>query len=141
MKIWELLEKYLPPTDERSKFFWISALYAPLVVLFSSWCVVSIREKTYKPPPVRPGLGKGFRAVFKNGPFMILLLSYTIAAFGSNLPATLILYYVEYVLKSQMADLFLALYFVTGVLFLPGWVLLAGRMGKKWAWIQINLLY
>jgi GPH family glycoside/pentoside/hexuronide:cation symporter len=73
--------------------------------------------------------------VLENRPFVILLASYTIAAFGSNLPATLILYYVEYVLQSKQADLFLALYFVTGVLFLPGWVLLAKRIGKKWAWI------
>ena len=34
-----------------------------------------------------------------------------------------------------MADFFLVLYFVTGIVFLPGWVLLSRRIGKKWAWI------
>ncbi len=66
---------------------------------------------------------------------MILIISYTIAALGSNLPATLILFYVQYVLQSTMADFFLALYFVTGIFFLPGWVFLAKRTGKKYAWI------
>jgi GPH family glycoside/pentoside/hexuronide:cation symporter len=58
-----------------------------------------------------------------------------VAAFGSNLPATLILYYVQYVLRSANADLFLVLYFVTGILFLPGWIRLAKSIGKKYAWI------
>ncbi len=73
--------------------------------------------------------------MLENRPFLLLLISYTVAAFGSNLPATLILYYVEYVLQSKQADLFLAIYFVTGILFLPGWVLLSRRLGKKWTWI------
>lgn len=127
----------LSPTaaDERSKFFWISVIYAPLVVLFCWWCVASIREKQREAEHVRPGFGSGFRQVLRNRPFMILLISYTVAAFGSNLPATLILFYVEYVLHSKMADFYLALYFVTGIFFLPGWVFLAKRTGKKAAWI------
>jgi GPH family glycoside/pentoside/hexuronide:cation symporter len=121
--------------DERSKFFWIAAIYAPLVVLFCWWCVVTIREKEWKSDSGYSGLGRGFRQVLRNRPFVILLISYTVAAFGSNLPATLILFYVEYVLQSNMADFFLALYFVTGIFFLPGWVFLAKRTGKKAAWI------
>jgi glycoside/pentoside/hexuronide:cation symporter, GPH family len=131
----QFLDLSTTPEDERLKFLWISVLYAPLVVIFCCWCVFSIREKSRDDDPDRMSLGSGFRLVIRNRPFMILLLSYTIAAFGSNLPATLILFYVEYVLHSKMADLFLALYFVTGIFFLPGWVFLAKRTGKKAAWI------
>jgi GPH family glycoside/pentoside/hexuronide:cation symporter len=131
----QFLDLSATAADERSKFFWISVMYAPMVVLFCWWCVASIREKHPESQPVRVGLGSGFRLVLRNRPFMILLISYTVAAFGSNLPATLILFYVEYVLHSKMADFFLALYFVTGILFLPGWVFLAKRTGKKAAWI------
>jgi GPH family glycoside/pentoside/hexuronide:cation symporter len=66
---------------------------------------------------------------------MILLVAYTISAIGNNLPATLILFYVEYVLQSPLADMFLLLYFVTGILFLPGWIIIARRTGKKKAWL------
>ncbi|MGD8385906.1 MAG: glycoside-pentoside-hexuronide (GPH):cation symporter [Desulfobacteraceae bacterium] len=121
------------PADERLKFFMISALYAPMVVAFCGWCVVAIRERAREAVPIRAGTG--FRQVLRNRPFVILLVSYTIAAFGSNLPATIILYYVEYVLQSNLADLFLALYFVTGIAFLPGWVFLARKTEKKTAWI------
>ena len=130
-----LLDLSSTPADERAKFFWISAIYAPLVVVFCFWCISAIREQKRDIEPVGPGLVKGFRMVLRNRPFMILLISYTIAAFGSNLPATLILFYVQYVLQSKSADLFLTLYFLTGIVFLPGWVILGKRTGKKTAWI------
>jgi GPH family glycoside/pentoside/hexuronide:cation symporter len=66
---------------------------------------------------------------------MILLVSYTVSAFGNNLPATLILYYVEYVLQSPHADFFLLLYFVFGIFFLPAWIYVSRKIGKKQTWI------
>ena len=78
---------------------------------------------------------QGLREVSQNRPFKILLISYIVAAFGSNLPATLILYYVEYVLQSKQADLFLLIYFATGVLFLPGWIYMARKLEKKVTWL------
>jgi GPH family glycoside/pentoside/hexuronide:cation symporter len=66
---------------------------------------------------------------------MILLASYTIAAIGSSLPATLIPFYVEYVIGDPSVEVFLLLYFITGIVLLPAWVWAAKRIGKKWAWI------
>jgi len=120
---------------ERAKFFWIAIIYAPFVIGFSWWCVLSIKEL----PPQnvnRPvGLIKGIRQMGRNRPFVILLIAYTISAIGNNLPATLILFYVEYVLQSNLADFFLLLYFVTGIVFLPGWILISRKIGKKPAWL------
>jgi len=123
------------PEGERMKFFWISVIYAPFLILCCGWCVLSLHERPLPENRSKPTFLKGIRTVMGNKPFLLLLSSYTIAAFGSNLPATLILYYVEYVLESMQADLFLALYFVTGIVFLPGWVLLSRKLGKKWTWI------
>ena len=120
---------------ERIKFFWIAATWGPMLILCSWWCVLAIQERAGTEHRSMQPLLQGLRAVVQNRPFLLLLGSYTIAAFGSNLPATLILYYVEYVLGSNYADFFLVLYFVTGIVFLPGWVLLSRRIGKKWAWI------
>ncbi len=123
------------PEGEKSKFFIISVIYCPLIIGMCWWCVTAIQERKIPVSPNRGKTGFGLWECLKNRPFVILLLSYTIAAFGSNLPATLILYYVEYVLQSESADLFLALYFVTGIVFLPGWVVLSRKIGKKVTWI------
>ncbi len=121
---------------ERAKFFWIGLIYAPLVVAACLGCVLLVPEKKDAHPPSSWNPFREFSTTLANRPFVILLVSYTISAFGSNLPATLILYYVEYVLQSQKADAFLLLYFVTGIAFLPAWIALSRRMGKKEAWLS-----
>jgi len=123
------------PDGERAKFFWIAVLYAPLLIGSCWWCVATVREKPTKIATSATGIFRGLRDAGRNRPFVILLVAYTVSAIGNNLPATLILYYVEYVLQSKMADAFLLLYFVTGILFLPGWIVIARRAGKKAAWL------
>jgi GPH family glycoside/pentoside/hexuronide:cation symporter len=99
------------------------------------WCALSIRERHPSIGSKSVGLWGGLRQVIHNRPFVILLIAYTVSAIGNNLPATLILFYVEYVLQSQLADFFLMLYFVTGIVFLPAWVIISRRTGKKAAWL------
>ncbi len=120
---------------QRQKFFWIAVVYAPLVIACCWICVAAIRERPDPPPVNRKKAVTQWLSIFKNRPFVILLVSYTIAAIGNNLPATLILYYVEYVLQSTGAELFLALYFIAGVVFLPPWIAVSRRIEKKWAWL------
>jgi GPH family glycoside/pentoside/hexuronide:cation symporter len=71
---------------------------------------------------------------------MILLTAFTISALGSNLPAALILYYVQYVLGASNANLFLIAYFVTGIVFLPLRIRIAATIGKKPAWLLSMLI-
>lgn len=120
---------------ERAKFFWIAVIYAPFVIGFSWWCVLSIKELPPQSVNRPVGLIKRIRQMGHNRPFIILLVAYTISAIGNNLPATLILFYVEYVLQSKLADFFLLIYFVTGIVFLPGWISISRKIGKKAAWL------
>ena len=122
--------------DERQRFLTLGLVYAPLVILSCWWCVAVLRERAPRPAPRKPIRG----AMRQNRPFRILLLSYVVAAFGSNLPGALLLYYVEYVLQSASANLFLVEYLVTGVVALPLWILLSRRIGKKRTWILSMLL-
>jgi len=120
---------------QRAKFFWIAVIYAPLLIGTCWWCALAIRERQPAVELQRTGIWRGLRQVAHNRPFVILLIAYTVSAIGNNLPATLILFYVEYVLKSPLADVFLMLYFVTGIIFLPAWILVSRRTGKKAAWL------
>ena len=45
---------------ERSKFFWISIVYAPLLIGTAWWCVAAIRE--LNPQPAEVGARSGDRA-------------------------------------------------------------------------------
>jgi len=121
--------------SQRSKFFWIALVYAPLLVGTCLWCVWRVREPRDAQVETLPPDVKSLKGVMRNRPFVILLISYAIGALGSNLPATLILYYVQYVLESTRADLFLFLYFASGILMLPLWIKASKRFGKKAAWL------
>ncbi|MCU0598002.1 MAG: glycoside-pentoside-hexuronide (GPH):cation symporter [Desulfobacterales bacterium] len=120
---------------ERDTFFILSVIYVPLIFASAFWCVWTFKERAVKLTVQRDNIVKQLSSSLRNRPFRILLISYTISAIGNNLPATLILYYVEYVLHSTRADLYLVLYFVTGVLFLPLWVTGAKRYEKKLMWL------
>jgi len=119
---------------ERSKFFWTSVFYAPLVVIFCWWCVLSVKERTQHRER-GSSVWRGLKDVIRNRPFVILVTSNTVSSLGNNLPAVLILYYVEYVLRSRHADFFLILYFITGIAFLPSWIMVSKRAGKKRTWL------
>jgi GPH family glycoside/pentoside/hexuronide:cation symporter len=119
---------------QRQKFLWIALIYAPMLIATCGWCVWRIHEPVAS--TLKPGSNiKHLKGVLLNRPFRILLTSYTIGALGSNLPATLILYYVQYVIESTRADLFLLLYFASGILVLPAWINVSRRVGKKNAWL------
>jgi GPH family glycoside/pentoside/hexuronide:cation symporter len=121
--------------DQRALFFWVAVLYAALLVASCVACVLRLRERSPRPPSAAGHVLRGLFETRRNRPFLILLAAYTVSAFGSNLPATLILYYVEYVLGSKLANLFLLEYFVTGIAFLPLWIAAARRFDKKQTWI------
>ncbi len=121
-------------SSDQERFSIMAFFLAPMILTTSFYCIYRIKEPRTRNR--RDGLFKGFSVVFKNRPFLILIAGYMISAIGSNLPATLILYYVEYVLDAQNAEWFLLIYFLTGILFLPLWLMVSRKIGKKKAWIM-----
>ncbi len=121
---------------QRATFRWISIFYAPLLIGTCLWCVFIIKESGRNHHvKTKTSILADLKTTTQNKPFIILLSAYTISAIGNNLPATLILYYVEYVLESSHAELLLLLYFLMGILFLPVWLRIARRIDKKRAWL------
>ncbi len=143
----------IPPgaAQEHRRFLWFGLIVAPSLVLLCWLCAAVVQERTWsgpqgsgeKPASRQSALQnyrQGLRLLWLNKPFRILTLAFAIASIGANLPATLILYYVEYVLQDVRAEAYLLLYFLTGILFLPVWVWIAGKMGKKPTWMAAMTL-
>jgi GPH family glycoside/pentoside/hexuronide:cation symporter len=128
------------PTGQRKAFLYMALLYAPLLIGACGFCVYRLKERASAANVVRLKVFESLKMIRHNRPFMILLTAFTISALGSNLPAALILYYVQYVLGSSNADLFLIAYFVTGIVFLPLWIRIAASIGKKPAWLLSMLI-
>lgn len=127
------------PEAEAARFRAVALFYGPVIVAACLWCAMSARERTQR-APLASARGAGWRAMLANRPFLVLLGSYALAALGSNLPGTLILFYVQYVLESGSAELYMLLYLVTGIAFLPLWVRLAAGSDKKTAWLAATAI-
>jgi GPH family glycoside/pentoside/hexuronide:cation symporter len=123
------------PATERTVFRTLAWVYGPLLLLLPWICAFAVREP--EASPVAPDSPvSATRDAWGNRPFRILLVAYAIGALGAALPATLILFYVEHVLRvAPLADALLGGYFLTGFLCLPFWTAVSRRIGKKRAWL------
>lgn len=113
-----------------------SLLFVPLLAL----CVwLTLRYAPRAPraaAPARTGIFAGMLDPLANPRFRALLVVFVLNGIAGAIPATLVLFYVDDVLRRpDLQGAFLALYFVCGALGMPLWVRLAALIGKKRAWL------
>ncbi len=113
----------------------LAQIFPLLLLLLASWTFLGA------PPSVaRPRANGNFfgdlRAVLDDRRFRRLLTVFVVNGIAAALPATLVLFFVADVLQAEAwSGAFLALYFVSGVAFLPLWVVLARRFGRVASWV------
>jgi GPH family glycoside/pentoside/hexuronide:cation symporter len=130
--------------DERRAFAYMSISYAALMIGLYWLLVLRVRERpdfvTRKSNPLVPGV----RRALRNRPFFVLFACYIVASIPGAIPGLLMPYFNRYVLNPPpvSADaaqgwlsIFLATYFLSGLLCLPLWLMLAKRIGKLNAWL------
>lgn len=67
--------------------------------------------------------------------FVALLAVFALNGIASAIPATLLLFFIDDVLREKAWEpFFLVSYFLAGALAMPLWVMLAARLGKTFAW-------
>jgi glycoside/pentoside/hexuronide:cation symporter, GPH family len=73
--------------------------------------------------------------VLRDKRFVALLAVFALNGIASAIPATLLLFFVDDVLRAKAWEpIFLVSYFLAGALAMPLWVMLAARLGKVAAW-------
>lgn len=125
--------------DDKTLFLTMALICIPLIIGCCLICFFAVKEKLPRGTPEATSLSQVLET-FKNRPFVILISAFAFGAIAAQMPATLILFYVEHVLRSSRAEIFLLIYFVTGIFCLPFWVSLAKHTGKKRAWMGAMLI-
>ena len=109
-----------------ARFSWLFVLVL-IVTLFALWRLREAKIAVIKPAAL---LG-----VLKDRRFVALLAVFALNGIASAIPATLLLFFVDDVLRAKdWEPLFLVSYFLAGAIAMPLWVLLAARLGKVIAW-------
>lgn len=125
--------------DERDAFSWIGAVFGTLLVLTCYGVVAFVRERPGFADRTSNPFAPGVRRALRNRPFRILLATYVVSSITGAIPGTLMPYYNAYVLRPEneaaWLAIFLGVYFSAAFICLPGWVVLARRVGKKTAWL------
>ncbi len=130
--------------DERRAFADMAIAYGVLMVSLYWLLVWRVRERPEfvrrKSNPLVPGVRRSLR----NRPFVVLFACYVVASIPGAIPGLMMPYFSRYVLNppplpagdaQAWLSIFLAAYFLSGLLCLPLWLALAKRIGKLKAWL------
>lgn len=115
---------------------WLSWIFVPLLFLLASFTLLGAPVATQRTPADGKLIGDLQRALGEPR-FRRLLTIFVVNGIAAALPATLVLFFVADVLQAEAwGGAFLALYFISGIGFLPLWVMLARRVGRVAAWVS-----
>lgn len=88
-----------------------------------------------------PDWRAGAALLFRNKPFLRLILAYLLNGLANGLAATLFVLFVDKGLGlPQETDGFLLIYFLAGILSVPVWLTISHRAGKHRTWIAAMLV-
>ena len=114
---------------------WLSWIFVPLLFLLAALTLLGAPVAAHRLPASGKLISDLWR-VLGEQPFRRLLTVFVVNGIAAALPATLVLFFVADVLQAEAwGGAFLALYFVSGIIFLPLWVTLARRFGRVPAWV------
>ncbi|MEE9608804.1 MAG: MFS transporter [Myxococcota bacterium] len=98
--------------------------------------VARVRERPEYQGRGGASLRGAFRDVLRNPHARILLLVFGIENFGTAILGIVTPFVMQYVLgMPEMTGRFIALYFIPALLFIPAWIHLSRRFGKKPMWL------
>lgn len=122
--------------DARATASWVAAAVALAMVTTSLLAVRRVQE----PPDHQARGGTSLRAAFRDvsaNPHAVRLFSvFFIENFGTGSLMLLIPFVLDYVFHAESETVpFMLLYFVSALLFIPVWVVLSRRLGKKRLWL------
>ncbi len=113
------------------------AVGLPLFALLAVWQVPEPREHSVNRVNLKDGIGH----LVGNKPFLRLAIAFFLNGFGNAIAATLFLLFCS--ARLGLTDLrgpFLFVYFLAGVVSIPFWTWLSGRISKHRAWCTAMLL-
>ena len=111
---------------------WLAAfimIALPVTVVIA---VTQVSEPEHKVIPRRkPSLRDSMLVIRRNGPFVRLIVCYTMSVIGSAMTGALSYFFVKHVIQAgELYPVYLLVYYLASVLGLPIWMRLSTRWGK-----------
>lgn len=122
--------------DDLAQIYFFSSLIFAVLLLFIITFFFRRVEISQEKIQQNLGLKAIFKEVWQNKIFLKFLLIFLLNSIAVSIPAATVIFYVEDVLQAREGfGFFLAIYFLSGCLFIPLWKFLAQKFGKIEVWI------
>jgi len=121
-----------PLLDQRG-FSVMGFILGAVMMIVTLLTFLGTKEKQYRKEDLpTEGFFATFKVVFKNKPYVLLLLTYALHMTGISFLTTILAYYTENILnRPDITTIVLVLLLVTAMLFIPVSVLVSKKIGKK----------
>jgi len=127
-------------SDVAQGLSWLSWIFVALLALLATLTLRGAPAAAQRLPAGGNLFGELWH-VLADRRFRRLLTVFVVNGIAAALPATLVLFFVADVLQAEAwGGAFLALYFVSGIVFLLVWVVLSRRFGRVPAWVASMLV-
>ncbi|WP_421718005.1 MFS transporter [Algiphilus sp.] len=128
--------------DGREQMFWQSMIYGGAYLAANIVFLLVIREPRIDAARGRTPLVPGVRRALRNRAFRITFVSHVITAIPFAIPATMLPFYTQHVLKAEdvWVGYFLLAYLLSGLMALPIWLIVAHAKGKRVVWLSASAI-
>jgi Na+/melibiose symporter-like transporter len=121
---------------ESTGYLLLAVLFLPLTILFSLPTLLLAGPSVHPPVVHAENAFAAFFQPLKNRLFRRLLLVFVVNGAALGVAVTVMLFYVDHVLKGgkMQAGMILLTYFIAGAASVPMWLMLSRRLSKAIAW-------
>ena len=113
-------------------FVLMGTIFGAVLLVSTLTTVFSVRESAVIRPAMSMGFWETYREVFKNKPYLLILLSYILHIIGITIASGIVIYYFKYLLGAEnMTTIAMLLLIGIAILFIPVSVAMSKKVGKK----------
>jgi GPH family glycoside/pentoside/hexuronide:cation symporter len=118
--------------DKNLGFILMGTIFGAVLLVSTLTTVFSVRESAAVRPAQSMGFWETYRQVFKNKPYLLILLSYVLHILGITVASGIVIYYFKYILGAEDMTTYAMLILIgVAMLFIPVSVAMSKKTGKK----------
>ncbi len=118
--------------SKNTGFTIMGTLFGAVMLVTAMMTVFSVREPEKKRDEVKGAFFKTYLKVFRNKPYVLILLTYTLHITALTIVMGVAIYYFKYIHNAEaQTTIAMLILLITAMLFIPVSVMLSKKLGKK----------
>ena len=121
--------------DKNLGFILMGIIFGAVMLISALITIFTVKEPANLKPANTTGFVKTYKEVFKNKPYLLILMTYVFHMLALTTTSGIVIYYFKYILGDESATTWAMLILITtGLIFIPVTVAVSKKVGKKLAY-------